>query len=287
MSANPAISIIMPAFNEAAVIGRTLEHLIDDGVSNALKSGAWQLIIVANGCRDNTVEIIRQGWPDVTILELAQASKTAALRAGAALATGPAWVVMDADIDVRPSDIKALVAGLDAEAAVAAIGQFQPNTATAGYLVRLFYAAWRHHPYFDGGKFGGCYALKASDTGHLLETIPDLTNDDEWIAREVAKLGKTSETKAQIRTNAPRGLGDLIRVRRRIYRGNAELAGLAKQGIKQGANRRLGTRHLIKRLAVRPQLWPAGLCYFGVNSVAKITNVFNLQSTDWEQAKRY
>ncbi|MBV6632335.1 MAG: glycosyltransferase [Alphaproteobacteria bacterium] len=284
MTSQAVISLIIPAYNEARIIERTLSKLLTGNALIDLRDGKWQAILIANGCTDNTADIVRTGWPDVTLIELDEGSKTGALRTGAAIATGQTWIVMDADIEVGPAEIATLHDGVQTEAAVAAVGDFTPNLTDASLPVRLFYAAWAHHPYFDGGKFGGCYALKSSEAGYLLQTIPDITNDDEWMSREIAKLGQVVETDAIIQTNAPKSLGDLVRVRQRVYRGNRELEQASQPPQNSTTPPPVG---LMQRLAVRPHLWLAGLCYIAINLVAKINNLAARDHQKWEQAERY
>ena len=69
-------TIIIPAHNEATVIGRTLEALAD----GQLREGT-HVVVAANGCTDDTMGIAR-GFADrlrITVLDLPVASKQAAL----------------------------------------------------------------------------------------------------------------------------------------------------------------------------------------------------------------
>lgn len=286
MTKSPDISIIIPAHNEAKIIGRSLNILLDEAGQKAVAEGEWQVILIANGCDDDTAEIVRAQWPKVQVIELDQASKTTALRAGADAAKGSSWVVMDADIELRSADVITLVAGLEAPESSAALGEFMPDLSGASIAVRLFYRAWRHHPYFDGGKFGGCYALPARYGDALLSTIPDVTNDDEWIARQARGLGNVVKTSAHIATKAPRNLADLIRVRRRVYQGNKQLENLASQSAKSPGSK-ASSNGLIRRLIRRPNLWLAGLCFVGVNALAKLSGIRQRDAERWEQAERY
>src|SRR5215813_6453429 len=74
-------AVIIPAYNEAAVIKRTLAPL-----SQAAVEGLIELIVVCNGCADDTADVARS-VPGVEVIELEQGSKPAALNAGDEAAT--------------------------------------------------------------------------------------------------------------------------------------------------------------------------------------------------------
>jgi cellulose synthase/poly-beta-1,6-N-acetylglucosamine synthase-like glycosyltransferase len=75
-------AIVIPAHNEAAVIARTLRSL-----APLCESTEVEVIVVCNGCTDETAAIAR-GVRGVTVLEVAEASKTAAMNAGDEHASG-------------------------------------------------------------------------------------------------------------------------------------------------------------------------------------------------------
>jgi glycosyltransferase involved in cell wall biosynthesis len=57
-------SVIIPAHNEQAVVGRCIESLARDAGADT-----YQVIVVANGCSDDTAEVVRQAWERVDVLE--------------------------------------------------------------------------------------------------------------------------------------------------------------------------------------------------------------------------
>ena len=267
-------SILIPAHNEATVIGETLTQLL--GPDQKLPSG-WQIIVVANGCTDNTAQIVRDSWPDITLVELPEPSKVNAMRHGMALVRPGPVIILDADISVTIDALGNLVAPLLNETkvagAVAAVGRFEPDVAESDFWVRLFYRVWRLHPYFDGGKFGGCYAL-AERVQSVITTMPEVINDDEFVARAVIRQGDVCTTNCVFATRAPRTAGELIRVRSRVQRGNRQLRQLGESeslppvsGMQNNAKSRF-----FKRLLRRPLLWPAALVYVGINGLATLRN---------------
>jgi glycosyltransferase involved in cell wall biosynthesis len=98
----PALSVVIPAFNQQDEITRTIEV-----VSAVLTDAAipHEVIVVADGCSDNTASRARSTTvPGVRVIEYQpNAGKGNALRVGSAGAPGEwvAWV--DADLDLHPS----------------------------------------------------------------------------------------------------------------------------------------------------------------------------------------
>ena len=70
MTSQAVISLIIPAYNEARIIERTLSKLLTGNALIDLRDGKWQAILIAHGCTENTADIVRTGWPDVTLIEL-------------------------------------------------------------------------------------------------------------------------------------------------------------------------------------------------------------------------
>ena len=109
-----AISVIMPAYNEApnlaVVVPRTLDVL--DGIP-----GHHEVLVVDDGSHDGTPELmseLRKNRPNVRYLRLRRNyGKSTALQAGFERARGDVVVLMDADGQDRPEEIPKLVRALD------------------------------------------------------------------------------------------------------------------------------------------------------------------------------
>jgi cellulose synthase/poly-beta-1,6-N-acetylglucosamine synthase-like glycosyltransferase len=103
----PAITIIIPVFNEAKRIERKVRNTL------ALKypSDRLGVIFVSDGSTDETVEIIRSARaPQVRVVELdRRRGKAAALNAGLAQASGDVMVFSDAAIELDPLSVERLV----------------------------------------------------------------------------------------------------------------------------------------------------------------------------------
>ena len=119
---SPAISCVVPAFNEAASLPSLLAEL-----SAALQalSPRWEVIVVDDGSRDDTEQVMR-AWlhePGVRFIALSRNfGKEAALTAGLENAQGDVVLMIDADgqhpLSLLPAMLTGWRAGADAVCAV-------------------------------------------------------------------------------------------------------------------------------------------------------------------------
>jgi glycosyltransferase involved in cell wall biosynthesis len=99
------ISIILPAKNESAAIGRTLAGIVE------VCPGA-EVIVVDDGSTDATAEVAKVAGAVVVGHPYAKGNG-AAIKSGARAATGDTLVFLDADGQHNPGDIPRLLARLD------------------------------------------------------------------------------------------------------------------------------------------------------------------------------
>src|SRR5438876_5610647 len=111
----PAISVVIPVFNESASIPRlharlhqVLQHL----------GRSFEIVYVDDGSTDRSLEelLLVQGWdPAVKVVTLARnGGQHAAVLAGFATARGAVVVTLDADLQNPPEEIPRLLAAVDA-----------------------------------------------------------------------------------------------------------------------------------------------------------------------------
>lgn len=102
----PPVSILIPAYNEAEVIGHAIESLLQ------LDYPTYEVIVVDDGSTDDTLEVARR-WEgkasgvEVRVLTKRNGGKASALNAGIARSKYPFVMCMDADSWVDPGSLKA------------------------------------------------------------------------------------------------------------------------------------------------------------------------------------
>lgn len=107
------LSVVLPAFREAGVIGSTLA-VLREGLAGVAAGDALEIIVVDDGSDDATVEVASAAADRVIALDRNH-GKGAAVRAGMLAAVGDAVVFTDADLQYPPDRIAAVLARLDGE----------------------------------------------------------------------------------------------------------------------------------------------------------------------------
>lgn len=103
----PRLTVIIPAFDEEAVI----ERKIHDTRSNGYPPELLQVLVASDGSTDRTNEIVRRlEGPGLRLLPLPRRGKLPALNAAAAVATGEILVFTDADVVLDAGALARLVA---------------------------------------------------------------------------------------------------------------------------------------------------------------------------------
>jgi Glycosyl transferase family 2 len=202
------ISVVVPAHNEASVIGRLLGRLMPtDGRADL------DIVVVANGCSDDTAAVAASFGPAVRVVELPVASKRAALDAGDELAKGYPRIYVDADVELTADDVAALAAALRCPGILACAPERAVNLAGRSLPVRWYYETWTRLPQVREGLFGrGAIAVSAA--GHeRLASLPPLLADDLACSLAFAPGERTIVAQATAVVHAPRTLPDLVRRR--------------------------------------------------------------------------
>ncbi|WP_353988183.1 glycosyltransferase [Ruicaihuangia caeni] len=215
-SARPLGSVIIAAHNEAAVIGRTLTAL-----EPAVSDGSITVIVVPNGCRDDTASIART-FPGVVVSELEQASKAAALRAGDALAASGPRIYLDADVVLTARAARDVLRTL-ASGAIAGRPPHRFDSSHATFIVRRWYAVRERLPSISHALWGaGCYALSVEGRDRFDE-FPDILSDDLFIDDLFTRDEITIVPTDPVVVRAPGRAADLVRILRRSYRSQHEV----------------------------------------------------------------
>lgn len=247
----PSGSIIIPAHNEAAVIGRTLSQvapLTDVGV---------EVIVAANGCTDETVAIASQY--NVIVLDIPTPSKTNALNVADGVATLWPRLYLDADIQISATAIRLLFERLSRGDVLGARPAFRYDTSGAEPIVRSFYRARRRIPASSRGLWGaGAYAL--SERGHdRLGSFPNIIADDLYVDQLFDRSEIAFVSSPPVEVTTPKTLEGLQAILSRTYRGQAQLASNHKNGLDHGGGTARTVRELIRTIRGPKSLLDAGI----------------------------
>ena len=157
------LSILIPAYNEAATVGVAVKRLLDIRYPCDI-----ELVIVNDGSVDNTMDVLSSiDDPRVVITEHpVNRGKGAAVRTAASLASGDYMLVFDADLEYSAEDILGLLSPL------------QRGDAEVVYGVRTFGASTAHSFWFVIGNRVNTFTANAlfntwiSDLHTCLKLLP-------------------------------------------------------------------------------------------------------------------
>jgi len=223
-------TVIIPAHNEGLVIGRLLKQLI-----NGADPGEMDIIVIANGCTDDTADVAASFGPAVQILTLPAASKHAALTAGDRAAAGFPRIYVDADVELRVADVRALAAALRQPGVLAAAPQRELAMTGRPWQVRWYYDVWTLLPGVQRGLWGrGVIAV--NEAGHRrLADLPPLQADDLAASLVFESRETVVVPGARVVIHPPRTFAGLMSRRIRCVTGTAQIE--RAPGLDSGADR--------------------------------------------------
>lgn len=103
------VSVLLPTYNRAALIGETIDSLL------AQTRRPDEIIVINDGSTDATPEVLARYAPHVQVIEQANSGKSAALNRALAAAKQPCiWIVDDDDI-ILPGTCALLMAELESD----------------------------------------------------------------------------------------------------------------------------------------------------------------------------
>ncbi|WP_342373144.1 WecB/TagA/CpsF family glycosyltransferase [Propioniciclava soli] len=261
---NRALSVVIPAHNEAVSIDRCLAALGGTAIGREA-----EIVVVANGCEDGTAAAARahaESLPGLIVVETDLASKVHALNLGDEHATAFPRVYLDADIELSPDALPALRDALAGPAPRVAAPRIVFDTAGSSWAVRAFYDIFARLPYATQGLVGlGVYALSESGRRRF-GAFPELTSDDLFVQRLFAPHERVS-TPGTFTVATPRRWRDLVKVRARIARGNAEFGEAELPGVDTRSSTG-GTARALLGLLVRDPRRIVGAVVYAVTRLA-------------------
>ncbi|EBA05090.1 glycosyl transferase, group 2 family protein [Rhodobacteraceae bacterium HTCC2150] len=246
----PLLSIIIPAHNEGNYINDCLSAVFaSQGLSKA------QVIVVANGCTDDTVETAKtftqvasqMGW-ELIVLNLPEGHKPTALNAGDAAASGDQRAYLDADTIVSKRLLAKLHDVLTTDAPRYASGLLtipRPKSWVSQAYARIY----RQVPFIRTGVPGaGLFAVNSAGRARW-GAFPNIISDDTFVRLQFTPSERMSVSELYF-WPIVEGFSNLIRVRRRQNAGVAEVEKLFPELTKNSGTAELGTQGILS-LAIR------------------------------------
>jgi hypothetical protein len=218
--AKDMLSIIIPAHDEALVIGRLLGQLV-----SFADQGELDILVVANGCTDNTAEIAASFGPPVRVLSISAASKQEALAVGNRAARGFPRLYVDADVELEAGDASELGRVLRRPGVLCAGPERTHDMTGCGWPVRWYYDVWERLPEVRRGLFGrGVVGLTEAGYARLAARPPVLA-DDLAASLEFSPGERMIVPGARVIVHPPHTFADLLRIRTRATMGTDQLEG--------------------------------------------------------------
>lgn len=252
----PALTVMIPAHNEAAYIQPCLRALYGSAPLPQLADGSAgvEVLLCANGCTDATVELARavpvpDGW-HLRVLERAVGNKLAALSEGDQQARAERLAYLDADVILAPELLPQLVQSLDPTQALHVSGSPKVSRATSA-TTRAYARIWQQTPFVtDGGPGFGIFAMTRKGRARWGDW-PAIISDDTF-ARLTFTAPERKRLSATYEWPMVEGFRNLVRVRRRQDRGVSEIAAQFPALLQNDDPRRSTTRILLGLLPKDP-----------------------------------
>lgn len=264
------------------VIERCLRSVLSDPCPADL-----EVVVVCNGCSDETAQISREFDDAVTVVETDVPSKSNALNLGDAAATGFPRMYLDADIELGPGALQATFDTIQG-AVHASAPRPRFDTSGAGLPVRMFYAAWQRVPYFNDSMIGsGVYALSEEGRARF-DRFPDIIADDGFARLQFDSSERRSAGSAFFIVRTPLRLKELIGIKSRVLAGTFELHEAYPELVdREEVTKSTGAWYVL----LRPHLWPCFTVYALVKRsirrrVARKSRTGHLAQWDRDESSR-
>lgn len=258
-----SVSVVMPAHNEAAVIGRTLRRIVATD-----RDARLEIIVVPNACDDDTADVAAAVSDRVRVREIATPGKIAALNTGDAVASALPRAYIDADVDIDADAILAVAdrLGVDGPPFIGA-PRMTVDARASSLAVRCYYAVWALSDYRTVAMVGsGVYIVSAAGRTRW-DTFPDVIADDLYAQRLFTAADRIELDTVTFTIRAPRTFRSFLERQTRIVQGSHELGRQFPSLHHEGGGASLMAHAW--RLLRRPWLWPAAGVYLYASVVPR------------------
>jgi glycosyltransferase involved in cell wall biosynthesis len=249
-----AVSIVVPAHNEEAVIATNLRRLLAGS-----EPGEFDVVVVANACSDGTATAARS-VEGVRVIETPVGGKPNALRLGDEASVTYPRIYLDADVQLDAGSVRELVAACARPGILACAPAPELDLTGSGPIVRRVH---RVHDALIGPNraLAGAGAYVLTRTGHdRVFPMPDVISDDGLVHASFTPDERVVVRAARSVVRPARTVPAYLNRRVRVRRGNRQLAQLGRAA----PEGRLTLDDLV-RLVRRRRVSPLdGGCYLAV-----------------------
>ena len=269
-------SVVIPAHNEASMIGRSLV---------ALRAGAGEdleVVVVCNGCTDDTADVARRADPRARVIEIPQPSKAEAVRVGNAATDVFPRVHLDADVQLDGASVPALLEPLLDHRVLATAPRREMPRSGCSPWVRWYYDVWEALPQVEAGLFGRGVVALSEEAQRRVAARPPMMSDDLVMSETFTGEERRVVAASVAVVHPPRTVRDLVRRRVRVITGNvqAQRAGVRRPGS------RTTVRTLLALAVTRPGLavrLPVFLAVYAAAAVGARRAVRAGDFTTWQR----
>lgn len=216
------ITVIIPAYNEEITIKNCLLSIY-----NQKFGGALEIIVVANGCNDATVEICNSLKSKIEekckfkVIEVSNKNKNNALRLGDKLSIYGNRLYLDSDVVISENLIKQMQEVFDKDQPAFVSGTIEPVYGDS-YISKAYADIWMASPYIRGSVPGcGCYGVNRKGRS-LWGEFENVYADDKFV-RLLFPRDLRVQVSAKYSWPLPKGFFPLMKSRIRWSTGNRQL----------------------------------------------------------------
>mgnify|MGYP000008374927 FL=1 len=210
------LTIIIPAYNEEKCIERTLSELTN------FSSLEVEVIVLPNGCLDNTAEFVRAKFPSFRVLELDTGSKILAINKGLEIAQFEHVLVQDADVIINTESVRNILKFIENEQYLFASPQTK-IIQDGSFLTNMYYSFLKLTPAYKIGMVNSGAYLISPKARDILGTFPQVIADDGYVKGTLGSANLTTIPSCCSVVMSPRTIWSLIKIKTRSKLGNMEL----------------------------------------------------------------
>jgi GGDEF domain-containing protein len=273
-------SVGVMAHNEEANIAHAIGSILRQEMTGGKRIA--EVIVVASGCEDRTVEIaagIASREPRVRLIEQERREgKASAINLFIEAASSPVLAVTGADLMIEDGAFEALLRHFDDPSVGMVGGRPVPVNGTGTFLGHVVHLQWHLHDRIarESPKLGELIVFR-----NVVPSIPlDTAVDELSLQALITQLGYRLiyEPRAVIYNRGPGTVADFLRQRRRIYAGHLRTREQQAYTASTMSTWRVGRALLSSESFTTPQtaLWSVGAV--GLEAAARVLGHYDVTS---------